>query len=190
LGADHDPVTVVITRSIRQSCEAAFEEAVRAWIRTALTFPGYLGVHMLRPPPGGREYGAVLKFCSRAAWDEFSASAAYQAFLAGIGDYLEEHARVETVTGLESWFTPAGSPVALAPPRWKMALVTWIGVNLTTLALSYVMPPVTVGWPWWLAFVTFNAGVVVGLTWAVMPALARLFRPWLEPRGITGSRRT
>jgi hypothetical protein len=175
------PVTVLILRTVRAGREAAFEGAVRGWIQTALTFPGYLGVHMLRPPPGGHEYGAVVKFATRGAWIEFSACSAYRAFLTDIRDYLEEDARIETVTGLESWFTPAGFPVTLAPPPWKMALVTWFGVNLTAVVLTFVLSPLTADWPWVLAFVVFNAGVVAGLTWVVMPALSRLLRPWLTP---------
>ena len=185
-----EPITVLILRTVRAGHEVAFEEAVRVWIRTALTFPGYLGVHMLRPPSGGREYGAVIKFASQVAWKEFFASTGYQAFLADIRVHLEGEPRVETVMGLESWFTPAGLPVTLVPPRWKMAIVTWVGVNLTALALSYLMPLVSAGWPWVLGFVAFNAGVVAGLTWAVMPVLTRLFRPWLAPRGAAAGRRT
>jgi antibiotic biosynthesis monooxygenase (ABM) superfamily enzyme len=177
----HEPLTVLITRTVRAGREAAFEAAVRAWIPTALAFPGHLGVHMHRPPPGGREYAAVLKFCSGADWDAFAASDPYRRFLAGIREHLEADPRVETVSGLETWFTPPGTPVALAPPRWKMAVITWLGVNLTAAALSYVLPPLTAGWPWALAFVTFNAGVVAGLTWVVMPLLGRLFSVWLQP---------
>lgn len=73
---------------------------------------------------------------------------------------------------METWFTPPGTPVSLAPPRWKMAVVTWVGVNLTAAGLSSVLPPLTSGWPCVLAFITFNAGVVAGLTWVVMPLLS------------------
>lgn len=173
-----DPVTVVITRAVRPGREAAFEAAVREWIPAALKFPGHLGVHMLRPPPGGREYGAVLTFASADAWAAFRDDPAYRAFLAAVRDHLEADPRTETVTGLEGWFTPPGAAV---PPRWKGAAATWLGVNLTALALTYTLTPLTAGWPWGLAFVTFNAGVVAGLTWLVMPALSRLLRPWLEP---------
>lgn len=175
-----DPVTVVITRAVKAGREAAFEAAVRAWVAEALTFPGHLGVHMLRPPPGGREYGAVLKFASADHWAAFRDDARYQAFLAAVRDHLEADPRVETATGLESWFTPPGA-APVVPPRWKVALVSWAGVNLTALVLTYTLSPLTRGWPWGLAFVTFNAAVVAGLTWVVMPPLSRALRPWFEP---------
>ena len=185
--ATQDPVTIVITRAIRAGREAAFEAAVREWIKTALDFPGYLGVHMIRPPSGGREYGAVLKFQSRGAWDSFLASPDYQKFLDGIREHLDGDPNVETVCGLESWFTGSGAPIALAPPRWKMALVTWVGVDITALVLTYSLSLLMKSWPWGLAFLVFNAGVVAGLTWIVMPFLSRLFRPWLSVHQKTSS---
>ena len=175
-----DPVTVVVTRAVRPGRGAAFEAAVREWIPTALAFPGHLGVHMLRPPPGGREYGAVLTFASADAWAAFRDDPAYRAFLAAVRDHLEADPRTEAVTGLEAWFTPPGA-APVVPPRWKVAAVSWLGVNLTALVLTDTLARLTAGWPWGLAFVTFNAGVVAGLTWLVMPALSRLLRPLLEP---------
>jgi uncharacterized protein len=180
--AANSPVTVLITRLVRPGHEAAFEAAVRAWIPVSLSFPGHLGVHVLRPPPGGREYGAVVKFASRGQWDAFAASPEYRAFLAGIRDHLDAEPAVDTVTGLESWFTPPGTPVRLAPPRWKMALTTWVGVNLTAYALTLTLKPGLETWPFFFNFITFNAAVVAGLTWAVMPLLTRLARRWLHPR--------
>src|SRR5262245_6149788 len=48
---DHvnDSVTVLITRAVRAGNEAAFEEALKAWVPMALAYPGHLGVHVLRP---------------------------------------------------------------------------------------------------------------------------------------------
>lgn len=178
---NEEPVTVIITRTLRAGREAAFEEAVRVWIRKALTYPGYLGVHMLRPAPGGQEYGAVLKFATQSDWDSFQASPGYLAFLADIQEHLASASKVETVTGLESWFTAPGAHVVRVPPRWKMAVVTWLGVNLTALVLPFVFQPVLARLPRALGFLTLNACVVAGLTWAVMPALSRLFRGWLLP---------
>src|SRR5438045_3727743 len=121
------PVTVVITRAVLPGSEQAFEEAVKAWVPEALAFPGHLGVHMLRPPPGGREYGAVLKFRTQAEWEAFRLAPEYLHFRTRIRPYLVDEPRVETECGLESWFTTLGSPVLRVPPRWKMAVVTWLG---------------------------------------------------------------
>ncbi len=51
-----------------------------------------------------------------------------------------------------------------------------------TAALTYTLTPLTADWPWLLGLVTFNAAVVAGLTWPVMPALVRLSNRWLRPR--------
>src|SRR3954452_22105766 len=98
----NEPITVIITRLVRVGSESAFEDAVKAFIPTALAFPGHLGVHMLRPAPGGREYGAVLKFRSRQDWDAFLRSPEYASFLAEIQAHLEGLQQVETFSGLES----------------------------------------------------------------------------------------
>ena len=78
----NEPVTVIITRFVRVGSESAFENVVKAFIPKALAFPGHLGVHMLRPPPGERDYGAVLKFRSQSDWDAFIQSPVYLEFLA------------------------------------------------------------------------------------------------------------
>ena len=181
MGSVTDPVTVIITRAVRPGNEQEFEEAVKAWIPNALTFTGYLGVHMLRPPPGSREYGAVLKFRTQMDWDAFRRAPQYLQFLARIRPHLEDEPRVETVYGLESWLTPLGAHATRVPPRWKMALVTWPAVCLTVYLVTLALTPITAGWPWILTFATLNAGVVAGLTWVAMPVFSRLFKAWLFP---------
>ncbi|MDB5389959.1 MAG: hypothetical protein JWM11_5605 [Planctomycetaceae bacterium] len=177
-----DSVTIVITRTVREGCEQAFEFAVKQWIPRLLAFPGHLGAHMLRPLIDNREYGAVLKFRSQLEWQAFQQSAEYLQFLAEIRPYLDAEPQVETICGLESWFTPPGARVMRVPPQWKMALVTWIGVCFTVYVVTLLFTPVTGQWPWFLNFITVNAGIVAGLTWCVMPILNRLFSVWLLPR--------
>jgi antibiotic biosynthesis monooxygenase (ABM) superfamily enzyme len=177
-----DPVTVVVTREVGAGSESAFEEAVKAWIPNSLVFPGHLGVYILRPPAGGREYGAVLKFRARNDWDAFQRSPSYLEFLERIRPLLAEDPQVKTACGLETWFTPLGTQVTRVPPRWKMALITWPGVCFAVYVVTKLFAPFTDGWPWFFTFAVVNAGVVVGLTWAVMPFLNRIFRTWLLPR--------
>jgi antibiotic biosynthesis monooxygenase (ABM) superfamily enzyme len=81
--------------------------------------------------------------------------------------------------GLEAWFR---EPKAAMPPRWKMALLTWIAVWPVSMAVPALIVP------WWPASIptVFLAGlgaalIVVVLTWVAMPFLVKVARPWLHP---------
>ena len=69
-----------------------------------------------------------------------------------------------------------------APPaRYKLALVTWIGVYPVITILLTVLGPGTVTWPLPLRTLLLTAVMVPTLTWVVIPTLTRLFRGWLTP---------
>lgn len=180
---DASPVTVCITRTVWAGCEAAFEQALHEFVQRSLSLPGQLGVHVMRPAPGStsREYGVVRKFTNQAALEDFRLSALYREWNHTALDLTEGRVQVEAWTGLESWFTPSGDAVRPLP-AWKMALVTWLGVNLVTSALLMWLMPFISSWaPFpWNNFL-FNVPVVALLTWVVMPLLTRLLRAWLHP---------
>jgi antibiotic biosynthesis monooxygenase (ABM) superfamily enzyme len=69
-----------------------------------------------------------------------------------------------------------------APPRHKMALLTWAGAwGLITLIL-WLLGPVTATWPLPLRTLVISVLMVLGLTWVVIPNLTRIFAAWLAPR--------
>ena len=179
---EDEPVTINILRTIREGQEPLFEDKVRAFVKEALGYPGHLGVHVLKPSPGaGREYRVVLRFASRARWREFQAWPKYEAFRADIQSLLEREPCVEELSGLESWFTLPGATTIRPLPRWKMAVVTLLGVYPTSLAYAMLLGPITPGWP--VAVRSFAVAVctVVTLTWLVMPFLTKALKPWLYP---------
>ena len=174
-----DAVNILILRRLRPGAETEFDQAVRLWIPTAIQHPGHLGVFLLRPGPQAPEHGALLRFQSAADWERFRRWPPYARFLADIKPLLLEEPRVEVLHGLEAWFTPdAHRP----PSRWRMAVVTWLGVNAMVWAVTRGLGALAPAWPAWAGFLVGNALVVAGLTWAVMPALTRLLGPWLLPR--------
>jgi antibiotic biosynthesis monooxygenase (ABM) superfamily enzyme len=68
-----------------------------------------------------------------------------------------------------------------APPRYKLALITWLGAyGVITLILA-VLGPAMEGWPLAARTLLISGLMVSALTWVVVPPLARLFRPWLAP---------
>ena len=56
------PITVVITRAVREGSEEAFEATLRAFIPKSLTFPGHLGVFMLARRPEGESLEPSCSF--------------------------------------------------------------------------------------------------------------------------------
>ncbi len=170
-----DVVNILILRRVKPELVPAFEDAVREWIPTAIKHDGYLGVFMLKPGEESDEYGAILRFQSINDWERFQSWSLYQQFAENIRPMLIDEPRIEPLHGLEAFFRGARRP----PPRWKMALLTWLGVCGMVFLTSRGLGLVNSNWPWWATFVLGNAIVVCGLTWIVMPLLTRVAGPWL-----------
>jgi hypothetical protein len=71
------------------------------------------------------EYGIMRSFASTADRDAFYQTPLYRERLTRIEPMVEGEATYRQLEGLEAWFR---SPHAPMPPRWKMALLTWIAV--------------------------------------------------------------
>ena len=77
-------------------------------------------------------------------------------------------------------------PSAAAPPRYKLALLTWVGAYAVITLILAVLGPAMAPWPLPLRTLLISALMVAALTWVVIPMLTRLFRGWLT----TGSPRS
>jgi antibiotic biosynthesis monooxygenase (ABM) superfamily enzyme len=179
----NEPVQVAIIRTVKPGCETAFEEALHDFVQRTLSMPGQMGVHIIRPAPGSgsRQYGVIRKFADRDALTAFRTSPEYLEWNQIVLDMTEGSGSVEELSGLESWFTLPSQP--LRPlPQWKMALVTYVGVEVVTTLLFWTIGPTIQAWPFLLRNSVFNVFVVAGLTWLAMPLLARALSGWLHPK--------
>jgi hypothetical protein len=66
-----------------------------------------------------------------------------------------------------------------APPRYKLALLTWAGAYAVITAILAVLGPLMATWPLLLRTLLLSVLMVVAMTWLVVPSLTRLFRGWL-----------
>ena len=179
----NEPIHVAVVRTVKPGCEADFEQALHGFVRRSLTLPGQTGVHIIRPAPGSgsREYGIIRGFANREAVTAFRTSPEYldwNQFALGL---TEGSGRVQELCGLESWFTLPGQ--SLRPfPQWKMALVTFVAVDVVTTLLFWAVGPVIQSWPFLLRNSAFNVLVVACLTWIAMPLLTRALQGWLQPK--------
>jgi antibiotic biosynthesis monooxygenase (ABM) superfamily enzyme len=74
---------------------------------------------------------------------------------------------------------PARQPAV--PPRHKLALLTWASAYVVVTAILATLGPTLASWPLVLRSLVLSVLMVVALTWLIMPALTRLFHPWLAP---------
>ena len=172
-------IHVAITRRVRPGCEAEFQQALRDFLQTSFARGGVWGANMLTPPPGSnsREYGILRTFADEKERDEFYASPMFKAWDEKARTLTEGEPVHRQLHGLEAWFRSPNPP-----PRWKMAVATFLGVFPTAMILTLTIGPAIKSWPFIPRNAVFNACVVALLTWVVMPLLTRLLHPWLHPQ--------
>jgi antibiotic biosynthesis monooxygenase (ABM) superfamily enzyme len=173
-------IHVAITRRVRPGCEAEFQQALREFFQASFGHGGVLGASMLTPPPGSdsREYGILRTFASEAERDAFYASPMFQAWEQRARTLTEGEPVYRQLNGLEAWFRSPHNP----PPRWKMAVATFLGVFPVAMTLNLTLGPAIKSWHFLLSNAVFNACVVTLLTWVVMPVITRVLQGWLQPQ--------
>jgi antibiotic biosynthesis monooxygenase (ABM) superfamily enzyme len=80
--------------------------------------------------------------------------------------------------GLEAWFRQADHA---EPPRWKMALLTFLAVWPVSMAVPALLGPILGPYVPNVIFAGAVAGgIVLVLTWIAMPILVKAAHGWLK----------
>ena len=181
-------VTTMVTRRIQPGHEDDYAEGLREIARVARGFEGHQGVTILGPHGGSpAEITAIFTFDSAVNLERWMTSDERRRWLERARVMTVDDEDVESLTGLEPWFTLPNRVVNRPPPRWKMALITALGVYPMLLALGVLLQPLVGSWPLALRL---GASLVVGIplmTWVIMPGLSRLFFRWLYPEPRRGA---
>lgn len=174
-----DVVHFAVTRQVKPGCEQLFEDALREFARESLRAPGTTGIHLIAPVPGtdGCEYGILRSFESEDASRRFYESDRFKNWQEQVTPMVVGAPQRRRLHGLEAFFRDTKHA---PPPRWKMALVTWMGVFPSVLLWSSLLPQALSGLPQLLVVAIVNVFVVATLAWGVMPLLTRLFAGWLQ----------
>ena len=173
------PIHIAITRRVKPGCEAEFQQALREFFQVSFAHGAVLGATMIVPPPGSdsREFGMLRTFASEKERDDFYASPIFKAWEAKCEPLTESNSWTRRpLHGLEAWFRSPQMP----PPRWKMAIATYLGVLPVVIVLSLTIGRLIGSWGFILSNAVFNACVVASLTWLVMPLITRALHRWLH----------
>ncbi len=178
---DGPPVTAVASRRVKPGREREFEEWVSGILAAANKFPGYLGSEVLRPSdPEDDEYRIIVRFDHESNLHAWENSEERQRWLEKVRPLLHEE-KVDVLTGLETWFTLPSKPGEPAPPRYKMAIVTWLAVFPVVAVIFSLFGQWLNLLPTLLRTVAFTAVMVTLMTYVIMPRMTRLFSFWLYP---------
>lgn len=179
-GAQDKTVHVAVTVRVRPGMEAEFAELLTMFAQRSLDFQGATGVLLIHPVPGtaSREFGIMRSFKTEEHCQAFYESDMYRQYKAQTAHLVEGDPVFRPLSGLEAFFRSGGHSL---PPKWKMALVTYLGVLPAVIFWSSLLKPLLEDFHWLLVIAISNAAVVATLAWLMMPLLTRLFHKWLHP---------
>jgi uncharacterized protein len=176
------PVTAVASRRVKPGREDEFEAWVSGILSEANGFPGYLGSEVIRPSgPEDDEYRIVFRFDHESNLHAWETSEERRRWLRESRPLLQEEEKVNVLTGLETWFTLPSKPGEPPPPRYKMAVVTWLGVFPVVTVIFSVFGRWLEMMPTLLRTLVFTVVMVTLMTYVIMPRMTRLFSFWLYP---------
>ena len=173
------PIHVAITRRIKPGSEAEFQKALTEFFKTSFAHTGVRGAGMLVPPPGSHsnEYGIIRTFASDEERKSFYASPDFLAWKEKVSSLTEGEPAYKELHGLEAFFRDQTAP---NPPRWKMAVATYLGVVPVTIFTSQTVGQLLKGQNYFVANLVANACVVALLAWVMMPLVTRILKRWLH----------
>ena len=120
----------------------------------------------------------LLRFASHADLEAWQGSFEYGFLMREANATSQPGDAAQVKSGFETWFTLPDLPAPVAPPpKWKMAVLTWLCLLPMVIALSYLLAPLHLPF---LANVALSTAIPVSmLTWVLMPRLTRVLYSWL-----------
>ena len=181
--ATDQSATVVISHHIRPGQEANYEKWLREIVPLAKTYPGHIGVQIIRPVAGATtKYTAIVRFDSREHLLAWMASKDRKRLIEKAQSLLADDDKFSVLSGLDFWFTPEGAKVRL-PTRWKQFLATWSAIYPLVVGLPLALKPV-MGQLGALDNDYVKTLIVTGITvllmvYVIMPRYTKLLQQWL-----------
>jgi antibiotic biosynthesis monooxygenase (ABM) superfamily enzyme len=167
------PTKIVLERRVAPGGEPTFEGWVQKLLADARATGSLEGSSVFAHDD---ERFVLLRFHTRADLDAWRTTAEARGLFAATD--IAAHPQMVR-TGLETWFTLPGHPLPkMPPPRWKMALLTWVALLPTSLGMNHLVRNLV---PHELVVPVASGLTVVALTWLLMPNVTKLVRSWLYP---------
>lgn len=178
---DDQQVTAVISHFVRKGREQGYEEWLKGISADARKFEGHCGLTILRPQPGTRsDYVIILRFDSYRHLQQWMNSEVRKRWIERAEPLTQKVENVQILTGLDYLVSLPGQTPLKPPPRYKTAILVWMGVYFCSTLLGVVVMPHLMVLPFMLRQAIMVAITVGLLTYLVMPFLTKIFAKWLH----------
>lgn len=174
-------VSVVVDRTVLPGKAAEFENYLRSIIEASSNYPGCLGTEVINPT-GDNRYILVFRFASQKELDDWSASDDRNFWVNKIDQVIERPTQLNTLTGFETWFYLSKPNNFVPPPRYKMALVTYLAIAPTIMLFNLLFGHFFMAIPEPFTIFVSAPFIVIIMTYVVMPAMTKAFKNFLYPK--------
>lgn len=176
------PCTVVISARVKKGREQEYEKLSTEMTEAATSFKGHLGALLFRPTSqDDPEYRVIFKFDTKENLNAWLASDERLRRLPEIEKLLDTPSQFETISSLVTWFSLPGGGTVAPPPRYKMAIVTWLAIFPLITFIFIVFGDILALAPLVPRIFLVTAFVIALMTYVVMPQYTKWFRRWLYP---------
>ena len=174
------PVTIIVKRRPKPDRIEDFEKVMSGTTKDAMMFEGHLGANIIKPVKVDDYYRIVFKFDSMRHYLAWEGSEVRQRWLERYAEVTIGEQEIEILSGLETWFTVAGGETLVPPPKHKMLLVVWFSIFFLSMLMHYCFSPYVRELNTVMQIALSSFIVVVLMTYAVMPFMAKIFHRWLH----------
>jgi len=176
-------VTIVISRKVKPGYEKEYDEWLRRYLMLEKKVPGYVGATIITQGSTNSAIRHIIyRFSDKASLDAWENSEEARKQIEEANKSSTRY--YERATGLETWFTLPNVKAIVAPPKWKMAIVTFIAAYCISTLVNYILNPFLGRWPLLVSSIIINVILIVSLTYLAMPILSQLLQRWLYPRNV------
>ncbi len=179
---NYSEVTIVVSRKIKHGREKDYDDWLRRVLEFERKFHGYLGTIIIMD--GGADSAVrhiIFKYTHKTSLNVWENSEERNKLIEEGNNYSTPY--LQKATGLETWFTLPNTKAIVAPPRWKMAKVAFIGAYCISSISRFILGFFFEQWPF-IINLLMTISLVIGLTYFAMPLLSRLLHRWLYPNNI------
>ncbi|APO78279.1 antibiotic biosynthesis monooxygenase protein (plasmid) [Rhizobium etli 8C-3] len=168
-----EQVTRIMHRRADPGREKDYEELARGMLEACSRAKGYLFSTLIPPRVEGEEFHVVQTFASQADLDTWRQSRAAHEWHERINEVCAHTPEYRTFNTADLWFSTTGLTVNNQPPRWRMAIVIWMGIFPIASFYIWFLFPVLEPVPFIPRMVIFTALIVITMFFGALPYLLR-----------------